>query len=83
MDMELLDLLEDRIATLITELNTLRETHRNTLAELDSVSAARTALEEENRALKETLTQEKEVKETVSQRIDRMLSQLDSIDAPN
>ena len=82
MDMELLDLLEDRITTLVAELEQLRNAHKATLAELESVSAARAALDEENRALKETLTQEEAVKETVSQRIDKMLSQLDSIDAP-
>ncbi len=82
MDMELLDLLEDRITTLVAELEQLRNAHKATLSELEAVSTARAALEEENRALKETLTKEEEVKDAVSQRIDRMLSQLDSIDAP-
>lgn len=82
MDMELLDLLEDRITTLVTELNQLRSVHKDTLAELETVRIARSALEEENRALKETLTQEEAVKEDISQRIDTMLSKLDSVDAP-
>lgn len=82
MDMELLDLLEDRVAALVTELEKLREAHKETLAQVESLNDVRAALEEENRALNESLAQEKQVKDTVAQRIDSMLLQLERIDEP-
>ena len=82
MDMELLDLLEDRVAALVNELETLRDAHKATLAQVASLTEVRASLDEENHALNEALAQEKQVKDTVAQRIDNMLLQLERIDAP-
>lgn len=82
MDMELLDLLEDRITTLISELEQCRSEHKNTLEELESVTAARDELEEENRTLKESLEQQQNVQEEIGQRVDHLLTMMDNFDAP-
>lgn len=71
--MELLDQLEQRVTSLVTQLESLRDENRTLREEIDNGLAA---LADENRTLKEALEQERNVKDTVLGRIDTLLTQL-------
>lgn len=71
--MELLDLLENRVTSLLAQLESLREENRTLREEVDNGLAA---LAEENRTLKEALGQERSVKDAVLGRIDSLLTTL-------
>ena len=71
--MELLDLLENRVTSLFTQLETLREENRRLREEVES---GLSTLAEENRTLKENLDEERRVKDNVLNRIDALLLRL-------
>ena len=71
--MELLDLLENRVTSLLAQLESPREENRTLREEVDNGLAA---LAEENRTLKEALEQERSVKDAVLGRIDSLLTTL-------
>jgi hypothetical protein len=74
--MELLDLLESRVASLITEVELLRKENAK-LREDASVGLA--ALTEENGYLKHALEEEQKLKDAVLQRIDSLLKRIQSV----
>lgn len=70
---ELLDQLEDRVSALLDETRALRRENEQLRQDL----AERTApLTEENRALQDALTLERDAKEVAAKRIDALLQRL-------
>ena len=78
--MELLDLLEARVYGLVGELEKLREENKRLWSASAEHTTAVQALNEENRALQEALTQERQLKDEVLERIDALLERLKDID---
>ena len=76
--MELLDLLENRVDSLVTEIEFLRK--ENAKLRADS-SGGLTALTEENSYLKQALAAEQKLKDAVLQRVDGLLSRLQGVAA--
>jgi len=74
--MELLDLLESRVDSLVTEIESLRRENAQLRAD---VSASLTAMTEENSYLKQALAEEQKLKDAVLQRVDGLLSRLQSV----
>lgn len=74
--MELLELLENRVASLIAEVELLRK--ENVKLRQDA-SAGLAALTEENNCLKHALEEEQKLKNAVLQRIDGLLQRIQSI----
>jgi cell division protein ZapB len=73
--MELLDLLESRVDSLVTEIDFLRKEN----AKLRETSVGLTALTEENNYLKQALEKEQQLRDAVSKRVDGLLSRLEGI----
>jgi cell division protein ZapB len=76
--MELLDLLESRVDSLVTEIEFLRT--ENTKLREDA-SAGLTALTEENSNLKQALEEEQQLRDAVLKRVDGLLARLQSVDS--
>jgi cell division protein ZapB len=74
--MELLDLLESRVDSLVSEIESLRKENAKLR---EDASAGLTALAEENSRLKQVLTEEQQVKDAVLKRVDGLLSRLQSV----
>jgi cell division protein ZapB len=74
--MELLELLESRVDSLVTEIEFLR---KENVKLRDEASAGLAALTEENNFLKRTLEEERQVKEAVLQRVDGLLLRLQGV----
>ena len=74
--MELLDLLENRVAGLMAEVDRLRAENSRLHEDVVTAESLLATSEEEKRALKESLTQEQQVKDAVLQRIDGLLQRL-------
>ncbi len=74
--MELLDLLENRVAGLMAEVDRLRAENSRLREDVVAAESLLATSEEEKRALKESLTQEQQVKDAVLQRIDGLLQRL-------
>ena len=74
--MELLDLLESRVDSLITEIEFLRKENMK-LREETSVNFA--ALTEENIYLKQALEEEQQLKDAVLKRVNGLLSRLQGV----
>ncbi len=70
--MELFDLLEKQISELLKEVSFLKE--ENKTLKLTSVGLAE--LREENRALREALEHEQNIRENISSRVDHMLTMI-------
>lgn len=64
--MDIIDILEERIAQLVSRLKALEEENRTLKA----------VLEEENASLKEALDQERQKKDAVLSRVDQLLKKL-------
>ena len=71
--MELLDLLESRVDSLVTEIEFLRKENAKLR---EDASAGLTVLAEENNYLKQALEEEQQLKDTVLKRVDGLLSRL-------
>ena len=70
---ELLDLLDERVTSLLEEVHGLRQENEQLWQDLtDKIDP----LEKENAALKEALAQERTAKETAAERIDALLQRL-------
>jgi len=76
--MELLDLLESRVDSLVTEIESLRKENAK-LREDASVGFA--SLTEENKHLKQALEEEQHLKDAVLKRVDGLLSRLQGVAA--
>jgi len=76
--MELLDLLENRIDSLVTEIEFLRKENAKLR---ENVSSGFAALTEENNYLKHALAEEQHLKDVVLKRVDGLLLRLQSIAA--
>jgi len=74
--MELLDLLESRVDSLVTEIEFLR---RENAKLREEASAGITALTEENTYLKQALEEEQHLKSAVLQRVDGLLSRIQGV----
>ncbi len=74
--MEPLDLLESRIASLITEIELLREEN---VKLRDHASTGMATLTEENSFLRQALEEEQRVKDAVLKRIDGLLQRIESV----
>ncbi len=74
--MELLDLLENRVTGLMAEVDRLRAENSRLREDVVTAESLLATSEEEKRALKESLTQEQQVKDAVLQRIDGLLQRL-------
>jgi cell division protein ZapB len=74
--MELLDLLENRVDSLITEIEFLRK--ENTKLREDA-SAGLAMLTEENGYLKQALEEEQRLKDAVLKRVDGLLTRLQGV----
>ena len=70
---ELLDLLEERVTSLLEETDALRQ--ENTQLQRD-LAEKTGSLAEENSALREALAQERTARETAASRIDALLQRL-------
>lgn len=70
---ELMDLLEERVISLVEEMDALRR--ENVQAKQD-LAEKTGSLEEENAALREALSQERAARETAARRIDALLQRL-------
>ncbi len=82
--MEILNLLEERVIRLMHELERTREENRRILEEssgqVASLQNELQSLRDENQTLKGLLTQEKQVKDDVLQRVDTLLDLLKELD---
>ena len=67
--MELLDLLENRVTGLMAEVDRLRAENSRLREDVVTAESLLATSEEEKRALKESLTQEQQVKDAVLQRL--------------
>jgi cell division protein ZapB len=76
--MELLDLLESRVDSLVTEIEFLRKENAKLR---EDASAGLTSLTEENSYLKQALEEEQQLKDAVLKRVDGLLSRLQSVAA--
>jgi cell division protein ZapB len=74
--MQLLDLLESRVDSLVTEIEFLRKENAKLR---ESASAGLTTLTEENKHLKQALEEEQQLKDAVLKRVDGLLSRLQSV----
>jgi len=74
--MELLDLLEGRVDSLVTEIEFLR---RENAKLREDASAGLSGLVEENNYLKQALEEEQQLKDAVLKRVDGLLSRLQSV----
>ena len=74
--MELLDLLESRIDSLVREIEFLRKENAK---RREDASAGLAALTEENNYLKQALEEEQKLKDAVLKRVDGLLSRLQSV----
>jgi cell division protein ZapB len=74
--MELLDLLESRVDSLVTEIEFLR---RENAKLREDASAGLSGLVEENNYLKQALEEEQQLKDAVLKRVDSLLSRLQSV----
>ena len=70
---ELLDLLDERVASLLEEAHALRQENARLQRDLTEKTGP---LSEENAALKEALAQERNARETAANRIDALLQRL-------
>ncbi|MEG2173758.1 MAG: cell division protein ZapB [Desulfovibrionaceae bacterium] len=78
--MELLDLLEKRISTLMSELTRLRHENDQLRKQLSDANATCAQQEGEVSTLKEALVQEGQLKDTVLERIEFLLQRLKDLD---
>lgn len=78
--MELLDLLEKRIAALMTALTHLRQENGQLREQLSAANALCCQQQEELVSLKEALVQEGQLKDTVLERIEFLLQRLKDLD---
>jgi cell division protein ZapB len=76
--MELLDLLESRVDSLVTEIEFLRKENAKLR---EDASAGLTSLTEENSYLKQALEEEQQLKDAVLRRVDGLLSRLQGVAA--
>jgi len=74
--MELLDLLESRVDSLVTEIEFLR---KENVKLREDASAGLMALTEENSYLKQALEEEQRLKDAVLKRVDGLLSRLQGV----
>ena len=74
--MELLDLLESRVDSLVTEIEFLRKENAKLR---DDASVGVAALTEENSYLKQALEEEQQLKDAVLKRVDGLLSRLQGV----
>ena len=74
--MELLDLLESRVDSLVTEIELLR---RENAKLREDASAGLSGLVEENNYLKQALEEEQHLKDAVLKRVDGLLSRLQGV----
>jgi len=74
--MELLDLLESRVDSLVTEIEFLR---KENLKLREDAAAGITALTTENNYLKQALEEEQQLKEAVLKRVDGLLSRIQGV----
>ena len=74
--MELLDLLESRVDSLVTEIEFLR---KENVKLREDASAGLTVLTEENNYLKQALEEEQQLKDAVLKRVDGLLSRLQGV----
>ena len=74
--MELLDLLESRVDSLVTEIEFLRKENAKLR---EDASVGLTVLTEENNYLKQALEEEQQLKDTVLKRVDGLLSRLQGV----
>ena len=72
---ELLDLLDERVASLMQEVDVLRQENTNLRREMAEQAAP---LVSENQTLRDALSQEKAVREAAAGRIDALLNRLAS-----
>ena len=79
--MELLNLLEERVQTLVARNEHLRAEVKRIQTETSGSAASLQALQEENRILKESLAQEQRLKDEVLERIDTLLEKLKDIES--
>ena len=70
---ELLDLLDERVTSLLEEVHGLRQENEQLWRDLTDKTDP---LEKENAALKEALAQERTARETAAERIDALLQRL-------
>lgn len=78
--MELLDLLEKRISTLMMELTQLRHENGRIREELSAANVLCAQQQGEITILKEALVQEGQLKDTVLERIEFLLQRLKDLD---
>lgn len=78
--MELLDLLEKRIASLVTALTNLRQENGQLREQLSVATSLCAQQQEELVSLKEALVQEGQLKDTVLERIEFLLQRLNDLD---
>jgi cell division protein ZapB len=76
--MELLDLLESRMDSLVREIEFLR---KENLKLREDASSGLAALTEENSYLKQALEEEQQLKDAVLKRVDGLLTRLQSVAA--
>ena len=76
--MELLDLLESRVDSLVTEIESLRKENAKLR---EDASAGLANLTEENSYLKQALKEEQQLKDAVLKRVDGLLSRLQGVAA--
>ena len=74
--MELLDLLESRVDSLVTEIEFLRKENAKLR---EDASAGLTVLTEENNYLKRALGEEQQLKDAVLKRVDGLLARLQGV----
>jgi len=74
--MELLDLLESRVDSLVTEIEFLRKENAKLR---EDASVGITTLTEENSYLKQALGEEQRLKDAVLKRVDGLLSRLQGV----
>lgn len=79
--MELLEQLETRVAALLSGLDTLRAENARARAELEALAAAKAALEEENRGLREALDNGEALRAEALRRIDALLRSIQEHDS--
>ncbi len=70
---ELLDLLDERVTSLLEEVHVLRQENAQLQRDLSEKTGS---LAEENSALREALAQERNARETAANRIDALLQRL-------
>ena len=74
--MELLDLLESRVDSLVTEIEFLRQENAKLR---EDATAGLSGLTEENNYLKQALVEEQQLKDAVLKRVDGLLSRLQGV----